>query len=327
MKRLRPKGLGPFDYSAETYTKSLWIAEGITDYYDDHILRRAGIYTVPEYLDAFATHINLMRVYPGTKWQSAEEASFDTWIKFRRADPNFPNITLSYYTQGAVIGWMLDLQIRKNTRGVASLDNVMRKIYEDTYGKDGQPYTDEEFETTAIELGGEGVREVFDSRVKGRGEVDFDKYLGYAGLRLEVNEESGSAEGFLGIRLPAEGGKVTVSTILAGSPAERMGLSVNDEIVGIDGLRLGHEKFSFYIPEREPGSRVMLLIARDGVLTELAGELGRKPALERRIIPLKEAKDEQRTLFKNWLLEEWKPEIKYPQYPRSPDRKLVLDFV
>ena len=42
VKRLRPVELGPFDYDREVYTPSLWIAEGVTDYYGDVMLRRAG---------------------------------------------------------------------------------------------------------------------------------------------------------------------------------------------------------------------------------------------------------------------------------------------
>src|SRR5579875_623228 len=106
VKRMRPDGLGPFNYTQETFTKSLWIAEGVTSYYDDLILRRAGIVSVGEYFDLFSTNANLMLSLPGWKWESAEEASFDAWIKFYRPDENTPNVSSSYYVQGAVIGWM-----------------------------------------------------------------------------------------------------------------------------------------------------------------------------------------------------------------------------
>jgi predicted metalloprotease with PDZ domain len=328
VKRLRPKGLGPFNYSSETYTKSLWVAEGITSYYDDHVLRRAGIYTLPEYLDAFAININMMKSLPGSRWQSAQESSFDTWIKFYKTDANSPNATMSYYTQGAVIGWMLDLQIRKNTRGQKSLDDVMRKVYEETYVREGRGYSEEEFEATTIKVGGEeGLREVFDSRVKGREDVDFDEYLGYAGLRVDPKEDAGRERGFLGIRLNNDGGKAMVRTRLAGSPAEAMGLSVNDEIIGADGIRLGPEKLPFYISNKGPGARIRLLSARNGMMLELSGELGKKPPFEYRITPLKEATEAQKLLFRNWLLDDWSPEIKYPDYAKSPDRRPELDFI
>jgi predicted metalloprotease with PDZ domain len=327
VKRLRPKGLGPFNYSNETYTKSLWIAEGITSYYDDLILRRGGIYSVGEYLDAFAINVNILKSLPGTSRQSAEEASFDTWIKFYKPDANSPNVTSSYYTQGAVIGWMLDMAIRKATAGSKNLDDAMRTIYQETFVREGRGYTDEEFEAVCRSIGGEGIGEIFDSRVRGREDVDYDRFLGYAGLRLGTREEMPQVKGFLGVRLGSEGGRTFVRTTLAGSPAESMGLIVNDELLGVDGLRASSERLSFYFATRKPGESVKLAIARNGKLMEVGGELGVKPPFEFRVRPLKEATDEQKAFFRGWLLADWSPEIRYPEYLRSPDRKAVLDFV
>ena len=49
VKRLRPVELGPFDYENENYVKTLWVAEGFTDYYADVLVRRAGMSNVDEY--------------------------------------------------------------------------------------------------------------------------------------------------------------------------------------------------------------------------------------------------------------------------------------
>jgi predicted metalloprotease with PDZ domain len=328
VKRLRPNGLGPFDYSAETYTKSLWIAEGITSYYDDLILRRTGLYSVEEYLDAFAANVNILKSLPGSRHQSAEESSFDTWIKFYKPDANSQNATSSYYTQGAVIGWMLDLEMRMVTRSTRTLDDAMRKIYQETYVKEDRGYSDEEFEAVCREIGGDGVVEIFDARVRGRRGVDYDRYLGYAGLRLvEKDDQSSQEKGFLGIRSGSEGGRTIVRTSLAGSPAEAMGLTVNDEIVGIDGIRVGSEELSFYIATRAPGSSVVLTVARNARLMEVRGELAKKPPFAYRIQPLKDATLEQKDLFKRWLLGEWMPQLKYSEYVHSPGRRSTLDFV
>ena len=323
---MRPTGLGPFDYSAETYTKSLWIAEGITSYYDDLILRRSGLYSVEEYLDAFVSSVNVLKSLPGSRYQSAEEASFDTWTKFYKPDENSPNVTSSYYTQGTVIGWMLDMAIRRTSRGGRSLDDVMRKLYNDVFLKGNRGYTDKEFEAACVELGGAEVEEIFDSRVRGRKDVDYDRYLGYAGLRLISKEERAEEKGFLGVRLKSEGAKTTVTTELAGSPAEAMGLAVNDEILAIGGFRMGSDKLSFCIGTMQPGKSLNLTIARNGKLMELNGQVGRRPAFEYRIQPLKNATDDQKTLFKGWMLSDWKAELKYSEYPKSPDRKPVFDY-
>ncbi len=326
VKRLRPKGLGPFNYNTETYTRSLWIAEGITSYYDDLILRKAGVYPVPEYLDAFSLNVNSMWGLPGRKWQSAEQASFDTWVKFYRADENAPNVTSSYYTQGAVIGWMLDMEIRRATKGERTLDDAMRKLYRDTYLA-GRGYTDEEFEAACSEVGGKGVKAIFDSRVRGRSEVDFNRFLGYAGLKVGPKDEGGREKGFLGIRTVSEGGKTVVKTVLAGSPAEAMRLAVADEIIGIDGLRVSSDRLSFYISTREPGSRVTLTTARNGMLLALSGETSKRPTFEFRVRPIKEATDEQKAFFKGWMMEDWAPEIKYQEFTKSPDRVSIYDYI
>ena len=325
VKRMRPVGLGPFDYSKEVYTKSLWIAEGVTSYYDDLILRRAGIYAVEEYLDAFSDNINVLKSLPGSRHQSAEESSFDTWTKYYKPNENTPNMASSYYNQGAVIGWMLDMVLREG--GGRTLDDVMRKVYSETFLKEGRGYTDQEFEGACVALGGAPAKEVFDSRVRGREDVDFDRYLGYAGLRLEAKKKPAEAKGFLGVRLASEGGRTLVKGCLAGSPAEAMGLSVNDELIGVDGLRVSQERASFYVGVAEPGEEVRLIVARNGQLSELRGRLGTRPPLEWRIQPLGGATEKQKALFKGWMLADWKGELKYPEYARSPDRRAVFDYV
>ncbi len=327
VKRLRPVGLGPFNYSMETYTKSLWIAEGITSYYDDLLIRRAGLYSVEEYLDAFVANIDLVKSLAGSRYQSAQESSFDTWVKFYKPDENSPNVTSSYYAQGAVIGWMLDMTIRKVCNGKRSLDDVMRKMYGDTFLKEGRGYSDDEFEAVCTEIGGPGIKEIFDSRVRGREDVDYDRYLGYVGLKLSSREEPVKEKGFLGVKLSSEGGKTTVKTSLSGSPAESMGLAVNDEILAIGELRVSSDRLGFYVQTMNPGDDLKVTVARNGRLMELKGRVGKRPTLQFKIKPVEAATDDQKALFKGWMLEDWKAELKYPEYQRSPDRKPVFDYV
>ena len=108
VKRLRPVELGPFDYENEVHTKSLWIAEGITDYYADLALHRAGLMSREEFLDSLSDKVEELQTTPGRLVQSAELASFDAWIKYYRPDENSVNTAISYYTKGAVVALLLD---------------------------------------------------------------------------------------------------------------------------------------------------------------------------------------------------------------------------
>jgi len=144
VKRIRPDALGPFDYTKENYTKMLWVAEGITDYYADIALRRAGLISDKDYLAAQARAIQGLQETPGRLVQSAEESSFDTWIKFYRQDENSINSQVSYYDKGAILGLLLDLEIRKGSGGAKSLDEVMRYLYNE-YFKKNRNYGPQDF--------------------------------------------------------------------------------------------------------------------------------------------------------------------------------------
>ncbi len=327
VKRMRPAGLGPFDYSNETYTKSLWIAEGITSYYDDYILRRTKIYSVVEYLDAFSNNINIMKTFPGSRWQSAEEASFDAWIKQYRQNENSPNVLSSYYIQGTVLGWMLDMEIRKVTNLEKNLDDAIRSLYQETYVKENRGYTEEEFERICEDIiGNNRAKDIFELRVRGRKEVDFDKYLGYAGLKL-VPKKPQQVQGFLGAKLKQEQGKLVVSSVLSDSPGENCGLTAVDEIIALDGIRTDLSKCTWYIGNMKPDTSVKILISRFGTLQELEARTTTKPVLEHRIAKLDESTQDQRKLFREWMDEDWEKEITYDEYTPSPTRKALFDYV
>ena len=148
VKRLRPAELGPFDYESEVYTPSLWVAEGITSYYDRLLVRCAGLCTVEEYLagdppspgsdaDKSTGDIERLQTTPGRLVQPLEASSFEAWIKFYRRDENTPNSGISYYVKGAVVAFLLDARIRRATSGKKNLDDVMRLAYERYSGSRG----------------------------------------------------------------------------------------------------------------------------------------------------------------------------------------------
>ena len=145
VKRLRPIALGPFDYDAENYTTELWIAEGFTNYYDNLVVHRMGLYTTQNYLDTLARDINLVENTPGNKIQPLYEASFDAWIKFYRPNENSGNSTISYYSKGTVIALLLELEIINSSEGKYKLDDVMKYMYTEFYINKKRGYTGEEF--------------------------------------------------------------------------------------------------------------------------------------------------------------------------------------
>ena len=97
VKRIRPIELGPFNYDQECYTSLLWVMEGITSYYDELLLLRAGFYTKADFLNKLQSQINYVEGSPGSRVQPVAHASFDAWIKAYRPNENSSNTTMTYY--------------------------------------------------------------------------------------------------------------------------------------------------------------------------------------------------------------------------------------
>jgi predicted metalloprotease with PDZ domain len=179
VRRLRPKNLVKYDYENEVYTPSLWIAEGITSYYEDLLLARAGLISSNAYLSRLSRNVETVQRTVGRTKQSLKESSYDTWIKFYRPDENSSNTRISYYSKGAVVAFLLDAKIRKITRGKKSLDDVMRKMYKE-FSKSG--YTTEDFRSTVADVAGKDLSEWFTSAIDSTDELDYSdiEYLGVA---------------------------------------------------------------------------------------------------------------------------------------------------
>ncbi len=195
VKRLRPVELGPWDFTKPLATRALWIAEGITNYYGHLMMRRAGIWNDKQFYDSLGQTINGIENSPGSRLMSAEESSLvapllDGALHEQRT--NLLNTAISYYPKGELLGLVLDLLIRKNSRGRASLDDVMRRMYEEfyvrspkaTYYLRGRGYTNEDFARVASEVAGIDLRDFFACYVRDTQTPPYDEAFAAVGLRL-----------------------------------------------------------------------------------------------------------------------------------------------
>lgn len=224
VKRLRPVELGPWDYTRENYTTSLWIAEGLTSYYADRILLRAGLLSPERFLDALERQIAVLQSTPGRKLLSLEQASFDTWLytATRGRQRSNPALPVNYYNKGHVVGAMLDLEIRRRTAGTRSLDDVFRTLYRrfyveapaSTYYLKGRGYRGEDFLAAVNEIAGSDFGGFFARYVSGVEEIDYDALLGNAALRL-VRKRTNDYE-IVGVE-PADGAALSVRRAWLGS--------------------------------------------------------------------------------------------------------------
>ena len=298
VKRIRPDALGPFDYTKENYTKLLWVAEGITSYYTRLTLRRAGLISDQDFLRDTATAIDNLQKTPGRLVQSLEESSFDAWIKYYRQDENSVNSQISYYDKGAIVGLLLDLEIRK--RGSKSLDDVMRYLYQEFY-RPGRNYTPEDFQKACELMAGGSLDPFFARYVRGREELDYNGALAAAGLRLDTVGSTNPGRAYLGADLAQEQDRLMVKRVYAGSPAYEQGLNTGDQILALNNMRATREFFDARLAEKRPGDLITLTIFRFDDLSSLPIKLGHTPRGSSRVVVVDKPTAEQQRVYQSWL--------------------------
>lgn len=306
-KRIRPAMLGPFDYTREAHTRHLWVVEGLTTYYTDLILRRAGRISTERYLERLAEAISRHEALPGAHTQTLEAASWDTWIRFYRPDADTPNSQVSYYQKGALVALLLDLRIRQATGNARSLDDLMRILW-DRYGARDEGFPEARgIQAEAEEVCGENLDDLFEMCLRTTAPLPFAAALETVGVRLEFVAPAASAEASLGLRLKESGGVAQVTHVLLGSPAYVAGVNAGDELLALDGLRVGAATLPQRLQEAAPGKSIRLTVFRRDELQEFTVTVA-PPTAEVRLVQDANASGEQKAALADWLREDVSPD-------------------
>lgn len=270
VKRIKPEVYEPYDLSQEVYTRQLWAFEGITSYYDDLGLMRAGVIKIEDYLQMLSESMTRVWRAPGRFKQSVAESSFEAWTKFYRQDENSANAIISYYTKGAAIAMALDFRIRCAHQGEKSLDDLMRRLWQD-YGKPGIGVPEGKIEQLAAELCGEDLTEFFASYLYGTQDPNLKESLEWLGVEFSLRaptslQDKGgvankkadkkSIAAALGISVVAQGEQAKLSVVINDYPAEQAGLAAGDVLVAVDGLKLTHANFEAKLARYQVGDEI-----------------------------------------------------------------------
>ena len=230
VKQLRPDAFARYDYSRENYTPLLWFFEGFTNYYDDLLLRRAGLIDDATYAHLLGKAIAQVQQTPGRHVQTVAQSSLDAWVKYYRQDENTPNATVSYYTKGSLVALCLDLTLRSEFKTEGhTLDAVMRGLWKRC--KAGPMREQDVLDELQALTGRSWAREI-NAWVHSTAELPLAKLLESQGLRIHA--APGNFAQHLGVRAVDSQGSVQIKAVLRGSAAEQAGLAAGDEWLGLD---------------------------------------------------------------------------------------------
>lgn len=283
VKRLRPAALGPFDYTREDYTRSLWFAEGFTQYYSYVFLRRAGLWSRADFLSHLADEIRTLQQDPGRLMMSAESSSFHAWFYDRAPQmqqTNFANSTISYYNKGALLGMLIDLEIRERTDGKKSLDDLMRTMYNEfynapaaTYYLPGRGYTEQNILDALNAVSGSNFSEFFERYVRGTAELPYERVLAAAGMSLKISTGPDAAPS-LGILGESVDNGIRIMAVRPGKAADRAGLSRGDILIAVDQLSLATKSLTDRLRMYPAGAVVPFTVQRLGKRIDVEVKLG-----------------------------------------------------
>lgn len=310
VKRLRPAELGPWDFTRPANTRGLWIAEGLTNYYGHLMMRRAGLWDDTKFFGREGQTVTGIENAPGSHLMSAEESSL--LAPFLDDAPhaqqtNLENTSISYYPKGELIGLVLDLMIRNKTNGKASLDTVMRRMYDEFYLQSpnasyylrGRGYTNEDFQRVASAVAGTDLSDFFRRYVSGVEILPYDEALAGVGLRLVREQAREPYNAGIGIDWEKDG--ATIGMVRNNSPAEDAGLQEGDEIVSLNRKNVSRANWLVTLARYKQGDRVPITVKRDRRTIQTVLVLGAPERFEYRIEERKDANAKQKAALQAWL--------------------------
>lgn len=267
IKSIKPKEFVPYDLNNETYTNMLWVFEGITSYYDDLFLVRAGLISEQSYLELLSENINKLNRNLGRLNQSLYDASFDAWIKFYRPHENSSNTNTSYYLKGSLLALYLDRFIASKTKGQKSLDDVVKSVY----GKYGQErgVSNEQWLFEIEATTGCFVPDFEANYIRGLKEIPLREIFCENGVEYSEKDDDNFADdktllkAHIGFKIQFDDRqRGLISFVELNSPAMEAGLSFGDEIIAINGRRLEASNWSDLALFFEPGSVCEIIYSR-----------------------------------------------------------------
>ena len=241
VKTVRPDVMLDVDLRREAFTPLLWVFEGFTSYIDDFMLQASGVIDKPSYLKLLAEQINRYYQTAGRAYQSVAESSFDAWIKLYRNDENTGNAGISYYNKGALVALCLDLTLLQKSNGRYRLFDVVKAFYTQAKQNDNKRIgiNSADMGTVIGQFMPIEDWEDFEYRyVNGVEELPIEALLAANGINMHSNsKETADKHVPWGMRCTETPAGLKVNRVTRASVAARAGISANDVIVALDGIK------------------------------------------------------------------------------------------
>lgn len=260
VKRIRPAAMWPYDYSQQAYTNLHWFTEGVTSYYDQLCLVRAGLLSKEDYFKGTGRLISYLENSYATQVVSPSQSSFDTWLS--GSEYENPHHGTSFYSLGQRMGMILDLEMRRRTKGKKSFDDVFQNLYH-TYYKTNMGVPEDGVRKAFENVSGESWEKFFAMYIDGTSPIDYNTYFEPFGLKVEVTDEEEAGASRIGIvRKESTAYGWMTERVTPGSDADKAGIGDKFMITLINKKNPSDLDDDFW-EELEPGDKISMEVVAD----------------------------------------------------------------
>ena len=163
-----------FDYNDPTFSKHLWMYEGVTEYFAQHFQVYEGLVPANNFYIEMSHKINISRGYDDT-------TSFTEMSEHIDKEP-FSNNYYNVYCKGALIGMCLDIIIREESKGTRSLVSLMKELSL-KYGEN-RPFEDDFIINEITQMTYPSIGDFFTNYIEGNTPIPYGEIFSKVGLEL-----------------------------------------------------------------------------------------------------------------------------------------------
>ena len=295
VKQYRPKGLVPYDYQQENYSTLLWLSEGSTSYLQNQLLLRGDLMSSKEFLESLAKRITSYINKPGRKSQTVAQSSFNKWIE--EGGDYDKNHSVNIYSEGFLVSWLLDFSIMEKTDLEKSYRDIHNELYQ--HYKVPKSFDEQDLLSVLKSVTKKDYQVWWQKNVNGYANVDFNDLLAKAGLTMSYGDKT-LQKAWAGIKTKQATNGLQITFVEKNSPAWQAGLTLDDIIVAINGLRMADKDLTTRLKNFQPEDRMSVTFFRRDELVTREVILGETPKGKLKIVPLADVSKKQKAFFKHW---------------------------
>ena len=249
-----------FDYNNPTFSKHLWMYEGVTEYFATLFQVDQGLVEESEFYNKIMSKIERSR--------SLNDAMSFTIMSENILKAPYKDQYLNVYQKGALIGMCIDILMREESNGDRGILSLMKEL-SNKYGKN-KPFEDDKLIDEIAAMTYPSVGEFLNTHVVGDIPINYNNFFEKVGL--EIAEGQIEANYILINGAPIVSGDPTkgiffVASVLENSFWKEQGVKPNDIIKSIDGKEVTLQNANQVLGEVfgwKPGRDVEVKLDREG---------------------------------------------------------------